>query len=319
MPQNISADLIPSLTLNVVPEQLIQKGKKVAATVLGFPTKYDDEISTLLTFPDPAQKVEPRSQAAREEAELRGAAADGATASAVTWKLRVEYSLQQITEEFHNVGDIVSALGGIGASANLALGAIGSIWIIKFVLDLSAMLKRQFRHQLNMAILDIYKTKIPELREKLDARFENMTSEDNELLDDLVFIDNAATMKIKSYAQATESLLTFERLIKQYSSFNDLFSDDQDPDQVMLKLHQKRSAMSVTDIARLVAHRISIHGIFMLNEQQQQTNLILTSRRTQVLKEQESKKRLRKKHLDIDRKIKALKAAINAFETKRLV
>ena len=57
-----------------------------------------------------------------------------------------------------------------------------------------------------MAILDIYKTKIPELREKLDARFASMKSEDNELLDDLVFIDNAATMKIKSYAQATESL-----------------------------------------------------------------------------------------------------------------
>ena len=86
----------------------------------------------------------------------------------------------------------------------------------------------------------------------------------------------------------------------------------------MLKLHQKRSAMSVTDIARLIIHRISIHGIFMLNEQQQQTSIILTSLRTQVLKEQESKNRLKKKHADIDRKIKALKVALEKDETKRI-
>lgn len=126
----------------MAPEQIIQKGKKVAATIFGFPTKYDDEIATLLTFPDPVQKVEPLSAEARLQLERRDALEESATATGVTWKLRVEYSLQQITEEFHNVGDIVSALGGIGASANLALGAIGSIWIIKFVLDLSAMLKR---------------------------------------------------------------------------------------------------------------------------------------------------------------------------------
>ena len=76
-------------------------------------------------------------------------------------------------------------------------------------------------------------------------------------------------------------------MIKEHSSFDNIFSDEQDPDQVMLKLHQKRNAMSVTSIARLVIHRISIHGIFMLNEQQQQINIILTSLRTQVMKEQE--------------------------------
>ena len=78
----------------------------------------------------------------------------------------------------------------------------------------------------------------------------------------------------------------------------------------MLKLHQKRNAMSVTSIARLVIHRISIHGIFMLNEQQQQINIILTSLRTQVMKEQELRAKLKKKHADIDRKIEQLKGEL---------
>ena len=48
----------------------------------------------------------------------------------------------------------------------------------------------------------------------------------------------------------------------------------------------------------------------MLNEQQQQINIILTSLRTQVMKEQELRDKLKKKHADIDRKIEQLKGEL---------
>ena len=58
------------------------------------------------------------------------------------WNLILNFDVDTTEKQYYEFGDILSEVGGIGASAKIMLAGLGVLWVGKYIYDLALLLAR---------------------------------------------------------------------------------------------------------------------------------------------------------------------------------
>ena len=118
--------------------------------LLGIPIDYSDKEEILFTYKKSEKNPKPMEPSVFRQDQF------GISNQTFVTAIKIDFSVKKTTYEYYSISDVISSLGGIGASVKIMIGGLSVFWIIKFVIDLAMILKRQAKHQKNLTFIEIF-------------------------------------------------------------------------------------------------------------------------------------------------------------------
>ena len=139
-PYTIGRQSIKEINLAAHPIQIINIGKNVTKKILGIGIK-NENVETKLINIDRINEI----RIPEDLTEYGAANQSDLDIYRVHSHIRMNFNEQVIRYEYYSTVDILSSLGGIGASVMMIINFLGFLFIINFMVNFSRIIRRQTR------------------------------------------------------------------------------------------------------------------------------------------------------------------------------
>ena len=188
-------------------------------------------------------------------------------------QLKVNYDVKQTDKTYFEFGHIISEVGGIGASVKIMLAAMGILWVVRYVIDLSKLLKRQFKHKVNVLKIKMMKRLLPKIKDAI------INKKDKGYQGELRTIKYIEKASIRYYEDAELILTDLTNFVSKY----DIVDDQSPPEDILLLKHQEqRLKLSDSEVAKFIIKSVSFHGIYKIGDKIQEFHIYIRNLKEQL-------------------------------------